>query len=43
MVSDGERGAAKLIPEHEGAGRELLFVDLGGVRNVDWEALRQLV
>lgn len=34
VISDGEEAVAKLVPKDPGADRELLFVDLGGVRNV---------
>src|SRR4051812_969934 len=33
-TSDGERAVIKLVPKTPGAVRELLFVDLKGVRNV---------
>lgn len=34
VTADGVRAAAKLVPKAPGADRELLFVDLDGVRNV---------
>ncbi len=34
VTSDGEEAVAKLVPKDPGADRELLFVDLGDVRNV---------
>ena len=34
VTSDGDEAVAKLVPKDPGADRELLFVDLGGVRNV---------
>jgi hypothetical protein len=34
VTSDGEIAVAKLVPKAPGADRELLFVDLGGARNV---------
>jgi serine/threonine protein kinase len=34
VTSDGERAVIKLVPKTPGADRELLFVDLRGIRNV---------
>jgi len=34
VTSDGEEAVAKLVPKDPGADRELLFIDLGDVRNV---------
>lgn len=34
VTSDGEEAVAKLVPKDPGADRELLFLDLVGVRNV---------
>lgn len=34
VSSDGDQAVAKLVPKDPGADRELLFVDLAGVRNI---------
>jgi serine/threonine-protein kinase len=34
VTSDGEEAVAKLVPKDPRADRELLFIDLGDVRNV---------
>jgi serine/threonine-protein kinase len=34
VTSDGEDAVAKLVPKDPGADRELLFVNLGDIRNV---------
>jgi hypothetical protein len=34
MTCDGDEAAAKLVPKDPGADRELLFMNLDGVRNI---------